>query len=199
MSTLRRNLRLKLEEVIKSEAIFCSDGAELEFPCKERIEQFAELLADAALGVFEQKPAFNMSKAGIEWSVLAGAEINQHDVDETVLLKNTIDAFESAFSIKGNWNWYPAKPQEMRVWENFREFLVKLYRVDKDCFTKYVTWIAQPYSRGAITGLQIKRNPQDFPDAWASFCMSTKYQPPRQAVPDSERTDLDESGAPRSY
>lgn len=188
MSTLRRELRIKFKEIL---AIYFDDYDD------SHLDKVADILADEVVEV--QKPAFDMSKAGIEWNILAGAEIKQHDIDETVLLKNTIDAFESAFSIKGNWNWYPAKPQEMRVWENFREFLVKLYRVDKDCFTKYVTWIAQPYSRGTMTGRQIKNNPQDFPDAWASFCMSTKYQPPRQSVPDGERTDLDESGAPISY
>lgn len=199
MTTIRRNLRLKFEELITREAIFCSDGAELEFPCKERIEQFAELLADAALEVFEQKPSFNFSKAGIEWSIIANRDITQETQDAAVLEKETIDAFESAFSIKGNWNWYPSKPQEMRVWEAFREFLVKLYRVDKDCFTKYFTWAHQPYSRGAMTGRQIKNSPQDFPDAWAAFCAGAMYQKPRSVVPDKDRNDLDGKGAPMSY
>lgn len=201
MITLQRELRLKFEEILKQEAVFCSDGLENESPYKEIISDLAYRLADSALELrgFQDKPAFDMSKAGIEWSVLAGAEINQHDIDETVLLRDTIDAFESAFSIKGNWNWYPAKPSEMRVWEDFRARLVQIYQADKDAFTKYVTWAAQPYSRGAMTGLHIKKNPQDFPDAWASFCMGTGYKPPRQVVPDSERTDLDDDGIPQSY
>lgn len=203
MTTLRRELRLKFESVLRT----TFNTAHVNETVRELL---CNLLADAALEVrgfqsFEGDTMFTTrinideSKLPLEWKILAGAEIKQETVDAAVLEKETIDAFESAFSIKGNWNWYPAKPQEMRVWEDFRARLIKIYQADKDAFTKYVTWIAQPYSRGAMTGLQIKRNPQDFPDAWASFCMGTGYKPPRQIVPDSERTDLDEGGAPISY
>lgn len=189
--TTRRDLRLKFEEILKKEAVFCSDGLENESPYKEKYSDLAKKLADCAL-----EPMFDMDKAGVEWGILAGAEIKQETVDAAVLEKEAIDAFESAFG--ANWVWYPAKPQEERVWAWFRAFLVKLYQVDKDCFTKYFTWAHQPFSRGAMTGRQIKSNPQDFKDSWASFCMSTKYAP-RQIVPDSERTDLDDTGAPISY
>lgn len=194
MSTIRRDLRLKILEILESNIRYWEGKGQ-----SETLGDIAVKIADSAIEITEQKPAFDMGQAGVEWQMLAGAEIKQEEIDEYVLLKNTIDAFESAFSIKGNWNWYPAKPSEMRVWEDFRARLVQIYQADKDAFTKYVTWAAQPYSRGAMTGLHIKKNPQDFPDAWASFCMGTGYKPPRQVVPDSERTDLDDDGIPQSY
>lgn len=190
--TIRRDLRVKFEEILN----VTFNTASVNDTVRDLI---CTALADSAIEIFEKKPAFDFSKAGIEWAILAGNDIDQEVQDAAVLEKNTIDAFESAFSIKGNWNWYPAKPQEMRVWAIFRANLVQLYRVDKDCFTKYFTWAHQPFSRGAMTGIQIKNNPQNFMDSWASFCMSTKYAPPRKIVPDSERTDLDENGIPQSY
>lgn len=152
---------------------------------------------ESSLG--EEEKNSILANSGIEWQILAGAEVSEENLAREKMEAETISAFESAFSIKGNWNWYPAKPSEERVWKKFRENLVQLYAVDKDCFTKYVTWTYQPYVKGSMTGRQIKNAPQDFPDAWASFCMSTKYSAPRRVVPDSERTDLDDNGIPMSY
>lgn len=195
MSTLRRDL-IQIFEGILDEYLKSSQN----YQGEEIPSEILEKLADSALELrgFQDKPAFDMGKAGVDWQILAGQEIDQDALDKQVLEKETIDAFESAFSIKGNWNWHPAKPQEMRVWAIFRANLVQLYRVDKDCFTKYVTWSYQPYVKGSMTGRQIKKDPQDFMDSWASFCMSTKYSP-RQIVPDNERTDLDDDGIPQSY
>lgn len=138
-----------------------------------------------------------LANAGVEWQILAGQDVSQETLDLARLENDAISAFESAFGVQGNWNWHPAKPQEERVWKKFRKHIMDLFSADPDCFTKYVTWTYQPYVKGAMTGRQIKNAPQDFPDAWASFCMSTKYKP-RQIV-SGERTDLDESGLPLSY
>lgn len=209
MTTLRRNLIQKFIKMIQENTLFVKEEGDRPEFSNEQTQELAEYLADAAIEVFFPvqpeplnpipDPKFDVRKAGIDWMIAAGVEIRQEDLDKEQLEKRAIDAFESAFSIKGNWNWYPAKPQDERVWKKLREFVVKLYLTDKDSFTKYVTWIAQPYSRGAMTGLQIKRNPQDFPDAWASFCMATKYQAPRVQADDADRDDLDANGIPLSY
>lgn len=71
MTTLRRELRLKFEEVIRQQAVFCSDGLELESPYKETISELAEFLADAALSIRgiallekEEEPRTDVQKRG---------------------------------------------------------------------------------------------------------------------------------------
>lgn len=194
MTTLRRELIQRLNKILDDYLKSSQNYLGEKIPT-----ELLESLADSALDLLlPKKPAFNMEQAGVEWQILADAEISQDQIDRNKRESLAIITFESAFSIKGNWNWYPAKPQEEKVWKRFRETITELFSADRDCFTKYVTWAAQPYSRGAMTGLQIKRNPQDFPDAWASFCMSTNYKA-RKVVPTEERTDLDASGAVISY
>jgi hypothetical protein len=87
--------------------------------------------------------------------------------------KPAIDAFESAFGITRPWAWYPAKTTDERTWKDLRGYLVELYEADPDCFTKYVTWTRVPYAKGTMTALGIKRNPQDFPDSWSCFLVSS--------------------------
>lgn len=195
MTTIRRTLRLKFNEILDAYLKSSQNYLGEEMP-----EEILEKLADAALGVLlpKESPSF-MTKAGIEWQILAGVPVEQSQIDAEKLTKEVIDAFESAFGIERPWNWYPDKPSEARVWAEFREYLTKLYVSDHDCFTRYFTWAAQPFSRGAMSTLGIKRNPQDFPDSFAAFCASAMYQKPRKVVPDNERTDLDAGGTPMSY
>ena len=51
VTTLRRGLKLKFENILKHEAIFCSDGLECESPYKENYERLSELLVDAVMGI----------------------------------------------------------------------------------------------------------------------------------------------------
>lgn len=86
--------------------------------------------------------------------------------------KQAIDAFESAFGVERPWNWYPAKTSEEKTWRDFRAYVVEKYEADPQCFTRYVTWRNQKYSKGTMSNLAIKRNPQDFPDSWVMFLAS---------------------------
>lgn len=110
-----------------------------------------------------------------EWDALHGVTPDPEAAHKIEFEKTVCEAFESAFGIKRPWVWYPVNNGEAKVWKDFREFLVELYSADPDCFTKYVTWSGQDYSRGVMSAISIKRNPQDFPTAWAAFCMGTKY------------------------
>lgn len=98
--------------------------------------------------------------------------ISQSRSPELVREKEAIDAFESAFGIERPWNWYPAKTSEEKTWKDFRAYIVEKYTADPQCFTKYVTWRNQKYSKGTMSNLAIKRSPQDFPDSWVMFLAS---------------------------
>ena len=111
-----------------------------------------------------------LSKASPEWALLAGVAFDDKAVILAQIEQEAINAFESAFALQRPWEWYPDSPADKkRTWEDFRAYIVKLYQQDKDCFGKYVTWSRQPYVKGAMTALGIKRNPQDFPDSWAGY------------------------------
>jgi len=138
------------------------------------IVAMAERLADAALEVSgirrtdETRPEYKVT--GIANKIFAGQPVVQSDLDLDVREQAATNAFESAFQLQRPWDWYPARTSDERTWRDFRAFLVKLYEADKNCFTKYFTWSRQPYVKGSMTALGIKRNPQDFPDSWSAFC-----------------------------
>ena len=90
--------------------------------------------------------------------------------------KQAIDAFEQAFGLERPWDWYPDTPADKKkTWTDFRAYVLKLYRQDNDCFTKYVTWSRTDYVKGAMTALGIKRNPENFPDSWSAYKLSAMY------------------------
>jgi len=99
--------------------------------------------------------------------------------------KAACNAFESAFGITRPWDWYPAKGTEANVWREFRADVMKLYEADHNCFTAYVTWMRQPFVKGAKSAIYIKENPQNFMTIWAGFLASNsmyadqapKYKP----------------------
>lgn len=127
---------------------------------------------------------------GIEAAMMQGRTVTESDLPTWQNReKSATDAFESAFGITRPWSWYPAKTSEEAIWREFRKYLVELFEIDKDCFTKYFTWATQPFSRGAMSALGIKRNPQDFPDSWSAFCASAEKELPEQSNHRSERLE----------
>lgn len=116
---------------------------------------------------------------GIEAAMFGGREVTQDDIPSN---DEALKAFERDMQLPGSWSWYPAKSSEEAVWKALRGFVVELYQKDNKAFEKYYTWSRQPYSRGAMTVLGIKRNPQDFELSWAAFCASEMYS---EKVPQS--------------
>ncbi len=101
---------------------------------------------------------------------MAGVAVDDKAQILAQIEQEAINAFESAFALQRPWDWYPDSPNDKkRTWDDFRAYIVKLYQQDKDSFGKYVTWSRQPYVKGAMTALGIKRNPQDFPDSWVGY------------------------------
>lgn len=205
MSTLRRELIQRFKKIIEEQVLIIRDHTDTQEWYDRELQELSELFADSALELrgFEVKDhihAIDMSKLPIEWQIAAGVEIKQETIDEVVLEKAALDTFEADMQVPGNWNWHPAKGSQENAWKFLREFVVKLYREDNRAFEKYQTWRTQPYARGAMSNLAIKKNPENFPASWTDFLASSAmYGKPRKAVPDSERTDLDDHGIPMSY
>lgn len=118
----------------------------------------------------------NTQIRGIEAAILEGRPVEEDDLPKYQSReKEMTDAFEFAFGLKKSWDWYPDKPSEKQKWDEFRNYLLSLYETDKECFTKYFTWTQQPFVKGSMSVLGIKRNPENFPTSWACFCASTMY------------------------
>lgn len=130
---------------------------------------------------------------GIEQKIWAGLPVEQSDLDNGEEI--ALDAFQSALQTPLNWNWYPAKTTEEKTWRDFRSYVLSLYQTDKNCFTKYQTWRTQPYARGAMSNLAIKRNPENFPASWSDFLASTSMYSKQESKP----VEFDADGTPASY
>jgi hypothetical protein len=178
MQTLRRERKQKFTKII---AVWIRDSpAILEINqdvliLEEEIVKLAVLLADAATSDGERRTDEEKRPylAGIEASIFSGRPTTQEDIDATNGNQQTaLDAFQIALQTPLNWNWYPAKTTDEKTWRDFRKFICDEYAKDNKCFAKYQTWRTQPYSRGAMSNLAIKRNPENFPASWSDFLAS---------------------------
>lgn len=190
MTTLRRDLRTNLREVLVLENIIQPQNTNMDY--EDWLDSFATKLADTALelrgfaklATDETQPEYRagseewkrakreqlgLHKKNVELAILGGEQIEQGAIETKRLEKEALDAFESALQLPGNWTWYPARSSEEKAWKELREFIVKLYQEDKDGFTRYQTWRMQPYSRGAMGNRAIKNSPADFPASWSDF------------------------------
>ena len=110
---------------------------------------------------------------GIETAMWQGRPVTEEDLPEFENReKPAIDAFEQALNIPANWNWYPAKTTDEKVWRDFRAYLVGLYEADNQCFVKYAQWRRKPYAKGAVSITTIKRDPSIFASSWAEYLAS---------------------------
>ena len=156
--TLRKERREKFLEILRKH-----------FPNETGLVlvDIAEDLADAAESRSEVR--------GIEAAMFADRPVTGDDFDPTGEAE-ALKAFETALHLPGNWQWYPGKGSDEKAWKELRAFVVKLYRLEGvKAFEEYYTWSIQPYSRGAMTVLGIKRNPGDFEASWAAFKASAMF------------------------
>ena len=165
--TLRRERIQKFETIIKAwidnnPVMVWRDG-NYDVP-DEQVTKLANALADAA--------ASRTEVTGIEAAMFGDRPVTASDLP---IGDEALKAFERDMQCPGSWSWYPAKSTDEPAWKALREFVVTLYQSDPKAFEKYYTWSRQPYSRGAMTVLGIKRNPQDFELSWAAFCASEMY------------------------
>ena len=172
LKTLRKERREKFEKIIKASDIFHYGLSHLENLgqgefAEIMVNDLSEALADAAESRSEVR--------GIEAAMFADRPIVESDFDPTGE-DEALKAFEAALHTPGNWQWHPGKSSDEKAWKGLREFIVKVYRAEGvKVFDEYYTWSIQPYSRGAMTVLAIKRNPADFEASWAAFQASAMF------------------------
>lgn len=171
MTTYKRDLRTKFEEIIIREAIFCSDGLELTSPYKERIEEFAEKLADAAISTRRA----SLEHVGLEWKILGGDPIEQEEIDTTVSDKEATDSFEREL------HFNPLPWDSTKEWEKLRKFVIKETAKDSSVWKKYNDWRdAEGKFKGGIPNTRIYRNPSEFTSAsFPAFLAHTAMYSPK--------------------
>jgi hypothetical protein len=138
-----------------------------------------------------------LQKSDPAWAIVHGESISEEEQEKRILQENAFDAFETDMNTPDKWSWYPARSSEDPAWKLLREFVVEQYAKDKKCFQTYQTWRTQPYARGAMSNLAIKKNPENFPASWTDFLASNAmYGKPSQPT---RLVDTDENDSPISY
>ena len=174
--------------------MFLSIGSNVNFEIPlANIGDVADKIADAVLEL--QKPEIDLSKTDPAWSILVGEEISQESIYANKLIGVALQTFETDMQTPGNWDWYPARSSDEKAWKFLREFVIEKYKEDAKCFEKYQTWRTQPYARGAMSNLAIKRNPENFPASWTDFLASSANGKPVQ----SNKVQLDDDGIPVNW
>src|SRR5688572_10831829 len=196
MTTLRRELRIKFDSFLNRFDFYNNlTEADQNLVLDGLAHEALEL---RGFRTDDLRPELDFSKMPMDWKILAGLPITEEDFAE--IEKEALDTFERDMQTPGNWNWYPAKGSEEKAWKYLREFVVKLYKENQKSFQAYQTWRTQPFAKGAMSNLAIKRNPENFPASWTDFLASNAmYGHKIKRVPQEERTDLDDQGIPMSY
>lgn len=191
MTTLRRELRLKfktiLEDYLKSS---------MNYQGEEIPSEILDNLADCAIDLLLPKPKHvqvDVSKLPIEWQIAAGVEqVNPDVVEGEVLKKAAKDAFEEHMNF-GTLPWGSTKK-----WDDLEKFIVREFEKDANVFLRYRIWQKGDGKYVALSNKKIRENPDHFISCFPDFLAHTQMYA-KKVVPDSERTDLDDKGAPISY
>lgn len=131
---------------------------------------------------------------GVEWAMLEGRKVEKEDFPKA-LEDEALKAFESAMHCPGSWKWYPGKGSDEAAWKELREAVVAIYQSDGIAgFEGYYTWSIQPYSRGAMTILAIKNNPENFALSWVAYQGSDAYR--AKKTDDNRAVYTDDDGIP---
>jgi len=141
----------------------------------------------------EQKEEI-LKKSSIEWKILAGAKVNEEDLQGEIIAKEATDDFERSL------HFNPLPWDSTKPWEKLKKFVVQEYEKDKTVWRRYDAWRKSDgkYS-GAMNNKNISTRPMDFIACFPDFLAHTAMYSRKERVPDEERTDLDDYGAPRSY
>lgn len=193
MTTLKRELRLKFEEVLTQNIIVDKEFSEEIL--NTTVQDLATDLAETALKVFfpveaePLKPA--QSALPLEWKILADLPIEKEDVQGEIIKQEALTTFEAHMKF-GHLPW-----DSNRTWEKFSKFVVQEYEKDPQIFLKYKIWAAGEGKYHALSNKKIRENPDHFISCFPDFLAHSHLH--RRDIPTSERTDLDENGVPLSY
>lgn len=185
MTTLRRELRRRFNKTL--EILFNTAGVS-----EDVREGLCDSLADDAIDVIQPKnPIQNLP---IEWKIAAGMKVEEEDLQGEIIAKEATDDFERSL------HFNPLPWDSTRPWEKLKRFVVQEYEKDKTVWQRYDAWRKSDgkYS-GAMNNKNISTRPVDFIACFPDFLAHTAMYSKKERVPDEERTDLDDFGAPRSY
>lgn len=159
--TLRRDLRQKFITILKSWNVHDE-------------ESLASELADAALESLDKKrkPAFDLSQSDPAWAILKGEPVRDDAMKNALLKQDALNSFEFYLQLPESWQWYGGNSSDEKALEDLRNFVIETYEKDNKAFEKYQTWRTQPFARGAMSNLAIKKNPENFRLSWSDFLAS---------------------------
>lgn len=142
----------------------------------------------------QQESAENsfLENAGIEWKILAGAKIEEKDLQGEIIRKSALDAFEVDMRF-GQLPWGNTKP-----WEKLAKFVVQEYEKDPKIFLRYKVWQQGEGKYHALSNKKIRERPEDFIACFPDFLAHAGLKN-KMTVSQEDRTDLDSTGAPISY
>lgn len=143
MTTLRREAIRKVKDVLIFDAVFCSDGLELESPYKEQYQELAERIVDSVLSLpafpiralQSEEPPFSIEEADIAWIIKSGATVTKKYVNkqkEAFEWETLIDAQLTRLNM--NWRQHDEKEKD-----RFRRFLKDERKLGRELET-WVNW-----------------------------------------------------------
>ncbi len=156
MTTLRRELRTKFENVLQAFEDKLSQA--------ER-ESTAELLADTALEV--RGIAILDQPLSIENAIAIGAPITTEIVERAQLRDLAPRMFEKALGFSKPLPWWNGKD-----WTAFGEWVCEQYAESKTSFGEYNIWRNTPYTKGGMANTRIRGFVAEFYDSWDMFQMT---------------------------
>ena len=148
--TLRRELRLKFEEVLHKGALWTR-------------EKLAEELADAALSL----RAFQFQPQTIEQAIFTGVPVTEEMAERENLRDLAPKMFERALGFSKPLPWWTG-----RDWDAFGEWVCQRYAESKTSFGEYNVWRNTPYTKGGMSNNRIRGFINEFYDSWDMFMMS---------------------------
>lgn len=142
---------------------------------------------NTAIGEKEKKEI--LSKSDPAWSVLAGEDIQQEQIDRNVLTMDACNAFEQAL------NFLPLEWDLNKEWGSLKRFVVEQYEKDPSVFRKYAEWRAgKGQYKGAMNNKNILDKPARFISLFPDFMAQAMLGKPKSASITKDSNDI-----PMSY
>lgn len=188
MATLKRETRKIIETILSQEIRYWEGNG-----TSETLDDIAQKIFDAIV----EKPAFNLRQSDPAWAILAGTKIEDSAIQGNLLELEALSTFTRDLQLP-NWVWYSSDRSTERALADLRAFVIDTYTKDKSAFQKYQTWRNQPYARGAMSNLAIKKNPENFRISYTDFLANSAMQAGRD-VKAAQDVKKDDSGAPITY
>lgn len=186
MTTLRRSLRAKFEEVLSSKITYWQERGD-----DETLGDIADILADATLEMI-RKPSFDLKASDPAWALLSGQEVTQEQLDRETLAKEATDSFERDL------HFNPLPWSSTKSWEKLEKFVVQEYKKDKQVFFKYDSWRkGKGKYVGALNNKNITQTPESFISCFPDFLAHTEMYPEKKPVQTSF-VEEDDNGIPIS-